>query len=213
MTSVRSASTSTARDPEPVAGSAAWRAAPSSAARTLATTAVAKPSSQLRRHARALCTRPGRGVPARPCHIWISSEVYRTSVRSMSEVYPNMWILVPGPVWGRMTHWQRRAAASPHRRWACTRAHGFSMWMTRSAGRSVSGRSAASRARSMPYFAISSAALAVSAWASAGVTPAASALTSSLRTRASKASGASVVTGVPPVLRPERTLVVPRDNG
>src|SRR5215472_7734661 len=65
------------------------------------------------------------------------------------------------------------------------------MSITRSAGRSVSGRRAASRARSMPYFAISSAALAVSACASACVTPSASALTSSLRTRSSNASGAS----------------------
>ena len=62
--------------------------------------------------------------------------------------------------------------------------------MTRSAGRSVSGRSAASSARSMPYFAISSAALAVRACASAGVTPASSALASSLRTRASSGSAA-----------------------
>src|ERR1700751_4564962 len=112
-----------------------------------------------------------------------------------------MWILVPGLVRGRMTHWQRSAEASPHNRWACTLAHGLPISMTRSAGRSVSGRSAASRARSIPYFAIRPAALAVSAWASAGVTPAASALTSSLRTRASNVSGASVATGVPPVLR------------
>ena len=61
----------------------------------------------------------------------------------------------------------------------------------RSAGRSVSGRRAASSARSMPYFAISSAALAVSACASSGVTPSASALASSLRTRASSAAAAS----------------------
>src|SRR5256885_8577183 len=62
--------------------------------------------------------------------------------------------------------------------------------MTRSAGRSVSGRSAASRARSMPYLAISSAALAVRACASAAVTPASSALASSLRTRARSGSAA-----------------------
>src|ERR1051326_6327582 len=84
-----------------------------------------------------------------------------------------------------MTHWQRSADASPHNRCAWTRAHGLPMSMTRSAGWSVSGRAAASSARSMPYFAISSAALAVSASASACVTPSASALTSSLRTRPS----------------------------
>ena len=55
------------------------------------------------------------------------------------------------------------------------------------AGRSRAG-AAASSARSMPYFAISSAALAVSACASAAVTPASSALASSLRTRASSGS-------------------------
>ena len=52
---------------------------------------------------------------------------------------------------------------------------------------------AASRARSMPYLAISSAALAVSASASGGVTPASSALASSLRTRSSSLSGVSLV--------------------
>ena len=58
-------------------------------------------------------------------------------------------------------------------------------------GRSVSGCDAASRARSMPYLAISSAALAVSASASGGVTPSASAFASSLRTRSSRALGGS----------------------
>src|ERR1700730_4878594 len=62
------------------------------------------------------------------------------------------------------------------------------MSRTRSAGWSVSGRSAASSARSIPYLAISSAALAVRACASAGVAPTASALASSLRTRASSVS-------------------------
>src|SRR5215468_5280218 len=99
-----------------------------------------------------------------------------------------MWIREPGPGRGRMTHWQRSADASPHSRCAWTRAQGLPTSMTRSPGRSVSGRSAASRARSMPYFAISSAALAVRACASAAVTPASSALASSLRTRASSGS-------------------------
>src|SRR6266487_1237511 len=101
-----------------------------------------------------------------------------------------MWIREPGPGRGRMTHWQRSADASPHSRCAWTRAQGWPTSMTRSAGRSVSGRSAASRARSMPYFAISSAALAVRACASAAVTPASSALASSLRTRARSGSAA-----------------------
>src|ERR1019366_1147202 len=52
----------------------------------------------------------------------------------------------------------------------------------RSAGWSVSGSVAASSARSIPYLAISSVALAVSASASARVTPSAAALASSLRT-------------------------------
>src|SRR5580693_2943318 len=64
----------------------------------------------------------------------------------------------------------------------------------RLSGRSVSGRRAASKARSMPYFAISSAALAVRAWASSGVTPSPSAFASSLRTRSSSRSDASIVT-------------------
>src|SRR5439155_1640709 len=101
-----------------------------------------------------------------------------------------MWIREPGPGRGRMTHWQRSADASPHSRCAWTRAQGLPTSMTRSAGRSVSGRSAASRARSMPYLAISSAALAVRACASAAVTPASSALASSLRTRARSGSAA-----------------------
>ena len=74
----------------------------------------------------------------------------------------------PGPGRGSSTHWQRSAAARPQSRCAWTRAHGLSMSTFRSAGRSVSGRRAASSARSMPYLAISSAALAVSACASAG---------------------------------------------
>src|SRR5437763_1828210 len=67
--------------------------------------------------------------------------------------------------------------------------------MMRLAGRSVSGLAAASRARSIPYLAISSAALAVNASASAGVAPSASALASSLRTRSSSAPGVSAVIG------------------
>src|ERR1035441_3106248 len=101
----------------------------------------------------------------------------------MSEAYPKTWIRLPGALVGRTTHWQRIADASPHSRWAWTRAHGFGMSMTRSPGWSVSGLAAASSARSMPYLAISSAALAVSASASGGVVPADSALASSLRTR------------------------------
>ncbi len=132
---------------------------------------MVKPSSQLRRHARTLRVQAGTSVAARPCHICTSSDVYSTSVRSMSEANPNMWIRVPGPLRGRMTHWHRIADASPHSRWAWTRAHGLSMSTFRSAGWSVSGCWAASRARSMPYRAISSAAFAVSASASAGVTP------------------------------------------
>ena len=65
-------------------------------------------------------------------------------------------------------------------------------------GGSVSGRTAASSARSMPYLAISSAALAVRAWASGGVQLSSSALASSLRTRSSSLSGASVVNSLPP---------------
>src|SRR5450755_1443426 len=57
------------------------------------------------------------------------------------------------------------------------------MSMRRLSGRSVSGRAAASRARSMPYLAINAAAFSVRASASAGDTPLASALISSLRTR------------------------------
>ena len=62
-------------------------------------------------------------------------------MRSMSEAKPNTWIRVPGPARGSMTHWQRSADASPQSRCAWTRAHGLSMSRTRSAGRSVSGRS------------------------------------------------------------------------
>ena len=49
-----------------------------------------------------------------------------------------------------MMHWHRIADASPHSRCACTRAHGFGTVITRFAGWSVSGRAAASSARSMP---------------------------------------------------------------
>jgi len=80
------------------------------------------------------------------------------------------------------------------------------MSMILSPGRSVSGRTAASKARSMPYLAISSAALAVSACASAWVTPSASALTSSLRTRASNASGVSGFTSGTLPGEPDTTL-------
>jgi hypothetical protein len=59
------------------------------------------------------------------------------------------------------------------------------MSSVRSAGWSVSGRWAVSKAQSMPYRTISSAAFAVNASASAGMTPRASALASSLRTRSS----------------------------
>ena len=76
-------------------------------------------------------------------------------------------------------------------RCALTRPHGFSTVTIWSAGRSVSGWSAASSARSMPYLAISSAALAVSACASGGVTLSSPALASSLRTRSSRRPGAS----------------------
>ena len=62
----------------------------------------------------------------------------------------------------------------------------------RLAGWSVSGRSAASSARSIPYLAISSAALAVRACASGGVTLSSSAFASSLRTRSSSLLDASV---------------------
>src|SRR6266700_3114405 len=97
----------------------------------------------------------------------------------------------PGLVVLSRTHWQRMAPASPASRCARTCAHGLAMSMMRLPGRSVSGRVAASRARSIPYRAISSAAFAVSASASGGVTPSASALASSLRTRSSKALGGS----------------------
>ena len=49
-----------------------------------------------------------------------------------------------------MMHWHRIAEASPHSRCAWTRAHGFGTVITRFAGWSVSGRAAASSARSMP---------------------------------------------------------------
>src|SRR6266702_3149869 len=89
------------------------------------------------------------------------------------------------------THWQRMAPARPASRCARTCAHGLAMSMMRLPGRSLSGRVAASRARSIPYRAISSAAFAVSASASGGVTPSASAFASSLRTRSSRALGGS----------------------
>src|SRR5580704_12701271 len=97
----------------------------------------------------------------------------------------------PGLVVLSRTHWQRMAPASPASRCARTCAHGLSMSMMRLPGRSVSGRVAASRARSIPYRAMSSAAFAVSASASGGVTPSASAFASSLRTRSSRALGGS----------------------
>src|SRR5712691_1916392 len=98
---------------------------------------------------------------------------------------------VPGAGVLSSTHWQRMAPASPASRCARTCAHGLAMSMMRLPGRSVSGRVAASRARSIPYRAISSAAFAVSASASGGVTPSASAFASSLRTRSSRALGGS----------------------
>src|SRR5208337_3170484 len=97
----------------------------------------------------------------------------------------------PGLVVLSRTHWQRIAPASPASRCARTCAHGLAMSMIRLPGRSVSGRDAASRARSIPYLAVSSAAFAVSASASGGVTPSASAFASSLRTRSSRALGGS----------------------
>ena len=90
-----------------------------------------------------------------------------------------------------MMAWQRSADASPESRCALTRPHGLWTSIIRLAGWSVSGRSAASSARSMPYLAISSAAFAVRAWASGGVTLSSSALASSLRTRSSSLPDAS----------------------
>src|SRR6266852_4943216 len=101
----------------------------------------------------------------------------------------------PGLVVLSRTHWQRMAPASPASRWARTCAHGLATSMMRLPGRSVSGRDAASRARSIPYRAISSAALAVSASASGGVTPSASAFASSLRTRSSWALASRALGG------------------
>src|SRR6201987_1457873 len=97
----------------------------------------------------------------------------------------------PGLVVLSRTHWQRMAPASPASRCARTCAHGLSMSMTRLPGRSVSGRAAASRARSIPYRAMSSAAFRVTPPAPGGVTPSASAFASSLRTRSSRALGGS----------------------
>ena len=56
-------------------GAVARDVASCSAARTRATTAVAKPSSQLRRQARGLRLQAGTCAAARPCHICTSSEV------------------------------------------------------------------------------------------------------------------------------------------
>jgi hypothetical protein len=78
-----------------------------------------------------------------------------------------MWTRAP-EVTDTRTHWQRIADARPHSRWACIAAQGLLIGMIRSVGVSVSGWAAASRARSMPYRAISSAALAVRASASSG---------------------------------------------
>ena len=65
-------------------------------------------------------------------------------------------------------------------------------YVDEAAGRlSVSGRAAASSARSMPYRAISPAAFSVNASASAWVTPSPSAMVSSLRTRSSSVPGGS----------------------
>src|SRR5690348_14087690 len=97
----------------------------------------------------------------------------------------------PGLSVDSRTHWQRIAPARPASRCARTCAHGLAMSMTRLPGRSVPGSDAASRARSIPYLAISSAALAVRASASGGVTPSASAFASSLRTRSSRALAGS----------------------
>ena len=208
ITCDRSASTSAVRSP-PAPGAVAWLMTWCSAARTRDTTAEVKPSSQLRRQARGLRLQPGTWAASRPCHICSSSEVYSTSVRSMSEAKPKIWIRLPGPGRGSITHWQRSAEARPQSRCAWTRAHGLLTSTFRSAGRSVSGRRAASSARSMPYFAISSAALAVSAWASSGVTPSASALASSLRTRASSAAAASGPLAAPPAGPVVRRSAVP----
>ncbi len=104
---------------------------------------------------------------------------------------PKRWTFRPSAVCSMM-HWQRRAEPSPHSRCAFTRAQGWSMSSMRLEGWSVSGRSAASSARSIPYLAISSAALAVRACASGGVTLSSSALASSLRTRSSSLLDASV---------------------
>src|ERR1039458_556254 len=118
MTWLRSASTSAVLDPDALAGAAASLAACCSAARTRDTTAVANPSSQLRRHARGLPIYVGTSAAASPCHICTSSDVYSTSARSMSDAYPKTWIRLPDSLLGRTTHWQRIADASPHSRCA-----------------------------------------------------------------------------------------------
>src|SRR5487761_270685 len=99
---------------------------------------------------------------------------------------------------GSWTQVQRIADARPPSRCAFTCDHGLYTSMMRLAGRSFCGLAAASSARSIPYRAISSVALAVNASASAGVAPSASALASSLRTRSSSAPGVSAIThGLP----------------
>ena len=63
----------------------AARSAFRSAACTLPMTAAANPSSQLRRQARTLRARAGTSAAASPCHIWIRTDVYSMSARSISE--------------------------------------------------------------------------------------------------------------------------------
>ena len=41
---------------------------------------------------------------------------------------------MPGAELGKTMHWHRIAEASPHSRWACTRAYGFGTVITRFAG-------------------------------------------------------------------------------
>jgi hypothetical protein len=68
---------------------------PASASRTRETTAEMKPSSQLRRYALGLRVQSGTSVMASPCHIWMSRDVYSTSMRSRSDPKPNRCIRVP----------------------------------------------------------------------------------------------------------------------
>ncbi len=84
MTTARSASTSAVLGPD-CASPSALAAARSSAERTRMMTAVTKPSSQLRRHARTLRTPSGTTAAVSPRAIWSSSEVYKMSARSRSE--------------------------------------------------------------------------------------------------------------------------------